>query len=79
MNTNFLFFLTDRCYGQRYRTVIGMLHFNILMPLLYGGGEKRVQILVGKPEGKRPLGRPTYRWEDNNKMQLQEVGCGGID
>ena len=36
-------------------------------------------ILVGKPEGKRPLGRPRHRWEDNIKMDLQEVGCGGMD
>ena len=34
---------------------------------------------MGKPEGKRPLGRPRRRWEDNIKMDLQEVGCGGID
>jgi hypothetical protein len=34
---------------------------------------------VGKPEGKRPLGRPSRRWEDNIKMDLQEVGCRGID
>ena len=39
---------------------------------IYGG-------LVGKPEGKRPLGRPRRRWEDNIKMDLQEVGCGGMD
>jgi hypothetical protein len=32
-----------------------------------------------KPEGKRPLGRPWHRWEDNIKMDLQEVGCGGMD
>jgi hypothetical protein len=36
------------------------------------------RVLVGKPEGKRPLGRPRYRWEDNIKMDLQEVGCGSI-
>ena len=36
-------------------------------------------VLVGKPEGKRPLGRPRRRWEDNIKMDLQEVGCGGVD
>jgi hypothetical protein len=34
---------------------------------------------VGKPEGKRPLGRPRRRWEDNSKMDLPEVGCGGMD
>jgi hypothetical protein len=33
--------------------------------------------LVGKPEGRRPLGRPRRRWEDNIRMYLQEVGCGG--
>ena len=32
-----------------------------------------------KPEGKRPLGRPRRRWEDNMKMNLQKVGCGGMD
>jgi hypothetical protein len=36
-------------------------------------------VLVGKPEGKRPLGRPRRRWEDNNKMDLQEVGGGRGD
>ena len=34
------------------------------------------RVLVGKPEGKRPLGRPMRRWEDNIKMDLQEMGCG---
>ena len=43
-------------------------------------GEKGVyRISVGEPEGKRPLGRPRRRWEDNIKMDLQEVGCGGMD
>jgi len=37
------------------------------------------RVLVEKPEGKRPLGRPRRRWEDNIKMDLQEVGCGGKD
>ena len=36
-------------------------------------------ILVGTPKGKRPLGRPRYRWEDNIKMDPQEVGCGVMD
>jgi hypothetical protein len=35
--------------------------------------------LVGKPEGKRPLERPRHRWEDNIRMDLQEVGGGSID
>jgi hypothetical protein len=37
------------------------------------------RVLVGTPEGKRPLGRNRCRWEDNIKMDLQKVGCGGID
>ena len=37
------------------------------------------RILVGKPEGKRPLGKPRRRWEDNIKVDLQKVGCGGMD
>jgi len=41
------------------------------------GGVYRV--LVGKPEGKRALGRPRRRWEDNIEMNLQEVGCGDMD
>ena len=44
-------------------------------------GEERglCRVLVGKPEGKRPLGRPRRRWVDNIKMDLQEVGCGYMD
>jgi len=44
-------------------------------------GERRgvYRILVGKPEGKRPLGRPRRRWEENINMDLQEVGCGRMD
>ena len=37
------------------------------------------RVLVVKSEGKRPLGRPRRRWEDNVKMDHQEVGCGGMD
>jgi len=44
------------------------------------GEEKGVyRVLVGKPEGKRPLGRPKCRWVDNIRMGLQEVGCGHMD
>jgi hypothetical protein len=44
-------------------------------------GDRRgvYRVLVGKPEGMRPLGRPRRRREDNIKMNLQEVGCGGLD
>jgi hypothetical protein len=44
-------------------------------------GEGRVvyRVLVWKPEGKRPVVRPRRRWKDNIKVDLQEVGCGGID
>jgi hypothetical protein len=44
-----------------------------------GEGRGVYRVLVGKPEGKRPLGRPRHRWVDNIKMDLQEVGCGGMD
>jgi len=44
-------------------------------------GEKRgvYRVLGEKPKGKRPLGRPRHRWGDNIKMDLEEVGCGGMD
>ena len=44
-------------------------------------GERRgvYRVLVGKPDGKRQLERPRCRWEDKIKMDIQEVGCGGIN
>jgi hypothetical protein len=44
-------------------------------------GEKAnaYRLLVGKPEGKRPPGRPRRRWVDNIKMDLLEIDCGGVD
>jgi hypothetical protein len=42
-------------------------------------GKDVYSILVGKPEGKRSLGRPKRRWEDNIRMNLQVVGCGSMD
>jgi hypothetical protein len=42
-------------------------------------GRDVYRVLVGKPEGKRPLMRPRHRWENNIKMDLQEVGCGGME
>jgi hypothetical protein len=44
------------------------------------GEERKVyKVLVGKPEGKRPLGRPRRRWEDGIRMDLSEIGLGGVD
>jgi len=45
----------------------------------YGERSGIYRVLMGKPEGKRPLGRPRRGWEDNIKMDLQEVRCGGMD
>jgi hypothetical protein len=42
-------------------------------------GRSVYRVLVGEPEGKRPLGRTRHRWEDNSKADLQEMGCGGMD
>jgi hypothetical protein len=42
-------------------------------------GEGTYNILVGKPDGRRPLGRPRLRWEDNIKMDLREIGFGDVD
>jgi hypothetical protein len=44
-----------------------------------GEGRGVYRVLVGKPEGKRPLGKPGHRWKGNIKLDLQEVGCGGMD
>ena len=46
---------------------------------LMGAKRGLYRVLVGKPEGKRPLGRPRHRWEDNTTMNFQEVGYGGMD
>jgi len=45
----------------------------------YGGEERRMHGLLGKPEGKTPLGRHRRRWENNIETDLQEVGCGFMD
>jgi hypothetical protein len=45
---------------------------------VYGGGGGLPRVLVGKPEGKSTLGRPRHRWDDNIKMDLQEVGGGWL-
>jgi hypothetical protein len=44
-----------------------------------GEGRGVYRVLVGKPEGRRPMGRPRHRWENNIRMDLREVGCGSVD
>jgi hypothetical protein len=44
-----------------------------------GEGRKVYKVLVGKPKGKRPLERPRRRWEDGIRMDLKEIGLGGVD
>ena len=46
---------------------------------MYEGRRVVYSVLVGKREGKRPLGRPKRRWEENIMVDLQEVGCGSMD
>jgi hypothetical protein len=46
---------------------------------LMGAKRNAYRILMGKPEGKRPLGRPRHRWLDNIKIDLREIGQGGMD
>jgi hypothetical protein len=45
----------------------------------HGGGERCLEVVIGRPEGKRPLGRPRRRWEDNIKMDLREIGIDGAN
>jgi hypothetical protein len=54
---------------------------NLLIMLIIRMGEERkvYKVLVGKPEGRRPLGRPRRRWEDGVRMDLREIGLGGVD
>jgi hypothetical protein len=44
-----------------------------------GGEDDCILVIGGKPEGKRPLGRPRHRWVDDIKMDLREIGWGGMD
>ena len=65
-----------------YETLLTIISHPSLKSSARMGQERGVyRVLVGKPEGKRPLGRPRHRWEDNIKIDLQEVGGGlcGLD
>jgi hypothetical protein len=44
-----------------------------------GEGRKMYKVLEGKPEGRRPLGRPRCRWEDGIKMDLRKIGCESVE
>jgi hypothetical protein len=44
-----------------------------------GEGRNLYRVLAGKPEGRRPLGRPRHRWEDGIRMDLEEIGWGGVE
>jgi hypothetical protein len=68
--------------GAPYCENISMLlkiHRQNLGPGGKGRGAACTGVWWGKPEGKRPMGRPRYRWEDNIKAGLHEVVCGGMD
>jgi len=71
---NDLFFSPNIVWVIKSRRMIWVEHVAHI-----GKGRDLYRLLVGKPEGKRPLGRPRLRKEDNIKMGLQEVGCGGMD
>jgi hypothetical protein len=66
--------LTHYCAGDKIRKMGWAGHVARM-----GEGRDVYRVSVGKPEGKIPMGRPRCRWEDNIKMDLQAVGCGGMD
>ena len=75
-----VFVIIKMCYvhNQWYDISCATLYI-LLRSVNLKGGERVHRVLVGKPEGKGPLGRPRRRWEDNIKMDLQEVDGGWED
>jgi hypothetical protein len=70
----------DLYLSQNIIRVIKLRRMRWVRYVTYMGDRKGAyRVLVGKPEGKRQLGRPRCRWENNIKMNFQEVGCGGMD
>jgi hypothetical protein len=69
------------CIQNEHPFVNDSMTLNFLKTLQsrMGDGRNVYRVLVGKPEGKRPLGRPRRRWEDEIKMGLREIGWGGVD
>ena len=75
LNSVYLFVIL---YSYSYSILI--VYYLVSMSLAcMGEGRGVYRVLVGKPEGKRPLGRPRRRWDDNIRMDLQEVGLGYED
>ena len=58
---------------------LDILGYYVVPDARMGEGRVVYRVLVEKPEGKKPLGRPKHRWEENIMMYLQEVGCGDMD
>ena len=72
--------LTDLYSATNIIRVIKSRRMRWAVHVVHMGENRDLYIfLVGKPEGKRPLGRPRHRWDDNIKVDLQEVGSGGMD
>ena len=72
--------LNDLYSSPNIVRVIKLIRMRWAVHVARTGEERGVyRVLVGKPEGKRPLGRPRRRWVDNIRMVLQEVGCGYMD
>ena len=72
--------LNDLHYSLNVVGVMKSIRMRWAGHVAHTGEERGVyRVLVGEPEGRRPLGRPRSRWEGNIKMDLQEVGYGGMD
>jgi len=72
--------LNDLYFSSNMVQVIKMRRVRLEAHVACMGERKGIyRVLMGKPEGKRPVGRPRCRWEDNIKMDLQEGGCGVMD
>ena len=72
--------LNSLCSSSNIVQVIKLRRMRLMRHVVHKGERRGVyRVLVGKPEGKRPLGRPRLTWEENIKMDLQVVGCGCMD
>jgi hypothetical protein len=71
--------MSNKCTVILYFVLLYVFYLVISYFAFMGKMRGVYRVLVGKPEGKRPLGRPKHRWEFNIKMDLQKVGCGDMD